>query len=85
MTPQGRQRCAEARLVHGNETTVMRRQRSEECARLAVLEWAARAVGLIDVQCPQTRGAKPKRMDTVEQVLCAVVSILIASKDVLKS
>ena len=36
-TPQGRQRCAQARTIHGLETNTMREERSLASARLAML------------------------------------------------
>ena len=56
-TQDGRQRCAEARLIHGNETTEKRRERSKSSSRLAVLEWAGHSLGFM--HGPRTRGRKP--------------------------
>jgi len=59
-TPEGRQRCAEARLVHGQETVNMRKERSLASARLAVLETVGFGLGMM---CgPRTRGRKPDRI-----------------------
>ena len=58
--PQGRQRCAQARLVHGQETTAIRNARSIGSARLAVLEAVGHALGMLTG--PRTQGPKPKRM-----------------------
>ena len=63
-TPEGRQRCAAAKTVHGNESTERRLERSLASARLAVLEWAGHTLGFI--KGPRTRGPKPKRMGDVE-------------------
>ncbi len=60
-TAQGRQRCAEARLVHGQETTTMRKERRLASARLAVLESVGHALGFM--QGARTRGRKPAGMD----------------------
>lgn len=60
-TPEGRQRCAEARLVHGRETGKARTSRSLGAARLAVLEQVGFALGLLTGT--RTRGPKPHRFD----------------------
>jgi len=70
-TPGGRQRCAEARLVHGQETTSMRQERRLASARLAVLEMAGHALGFM--QGGRTRGRKPALMGEVERDLQQVV------------
>ncbi len=70
-TPEGRQRCAEARLVHGQETTSMRKERGLASARLAVLEMAGHALGFM--QGTRTRGRKPALMGEVERDLQQVV------------
>ena len=59
-TPEGRQRCAEARTVHGRETTTMRMQRSLASARLAVLESVGFGLGLMTGT--RTPGRRPDRM-----------------------
>lgn len=66
-TPEGRQRCAEARLVHGQETTSVRIERRLASARLAVLEMAGHALGFM--HGGRTRGRKPALMGEVEQEL----------------
>ncbi len=66
-TAQGRQRCAEARLVHGQETTTMRKERRLASARLAVLEWASHALGFM--HGGRTRGRKPSLVYKVEREL----------------
>jgi hypothetical protein len=60
-TEQGRQRCAAAKTVHGNETSAKRLERSEASARLAVLEMVGHALGFM--LGPRTRGKKPERID----------------------
>jgi hypothetical protein len=74
-TPEGRQRCAEARLVHGQETARNRKDRSLASARLAVLEWAGHSLQIM--HGPRTRGPKPNRMDEVElelqQAVCQIL------------
>ena len=58
-TPEGRKRCAEARTVHGRETTSMRMERTLASARLAVLEEVGFALGMLSGS--RTRGRKPSR------------------------
>lgn len=70
-TPEGRQRCAEARLIHGQETTSMRKERRLASARLAVLEWAGHTLGFM--QGARTRGRKPALIGEVELGLQEVV------------
>ncbi len=60
-TNLGRQRCAAAKTVHGNETTSKRLERSEVSARLAVLEMVGHSLGFM--HGPRTRGRKPNRMN----------------------
>lgn len=60
-TQEGRQRCAQARLVHGRETSAARMERSLGSARLAVLEEVGFAIGLLTGT--RTRGPKPHRLD----------------------
>jgi hypothetical protein len=60
-TEAGRQRCAEAKTIHGKETVAKRLERSEASARLAVLEMVGHTFDFM--QGPKTRGRKPKRMD----------------------
>lgn len=74
-TLEGRQRCAEARLVHGQETARSRKNRSLASARLTVLEWAGHSLQIM--HGPRTRGPKPTRMDEVElelqQAVCQIL------------
>ncbi len=62
-TPEGRQRCAAAKTIHGNETTEKRLERSLASARLAVLEAVGFGVGMMSGS--RTRGRKPNRMAEV--------------------
>jgi hypothetical protein len=66
-TPEGRKRCAEVRLVHGQETTRMRKERSLASARLAMLEMVGHALGFMNGG--RTRGRKPALMEEVEEEL----------------
>jgi len=59
-TQAGRQRCADARTVHGNETRQARTERSVASARLAVLEEVGHKLGFMSGT--RTRGPKPTRM-----------------------
>ncbi len=59
-TTKGRQRCAEARTIHGNETRKVRSERSLGSARLAVLESVGVALNMFTGS--RTRGPKPTRM-----------------------
>lgn len=60
-TLEGRQRCAVAKTVHGNETTAKRLECSEASARLAVLEMVGHYLGFMYGK--RTRGRKPKRVN----------------------
>ena len=59
-TEAGRQRCAEAKTIHGRETRKTRNERSLGSARLAVLEAEGYGIGLMSGG--RTRGVKPNRM-----------------------
>lgn len=59
-TQAGRQRCADARTTHGNETRQARIERSLATARLAVLEAVGHQMGFMSGT--RTRGPKPTRM-----------------------
>lgn len=59
-TQAGRQRCADARTTHGNETRQARTDRSLAVARLAVLEAVGHLMGFMSG--PRTRGPRPTRM-----------------------
>lgn len=57
-TPEGRQRCAEAKTIHGNETRKARTERAEAMRRLRALEDLGHATGLM--RGARTPGRKPK-------------------------
>lgn len=59
-TEQGRQLCAKAKTVHGNETRKARTDRAVEIRRLAVLEAVGFALGLMSGT--RTVGRRPNRM-----------------------
>ena len=56
-TPEGRQRCAEAKNIHGNETRKARTERAEAMRRLRALEDLGHALGIMSG--PRTPGRKP--------------------------
>ena len=62
-TPEGRQRCAEAKTIHGSETRKARSERSLGSARLAIIEAVGHKMGFISGT--RTRGPKPSRMSEV--------------------
>lgn len=70
-TQAGRQRCADARTIHGNETRQARTERSLGAARLAVLEAVGHKMGLISGT--RTRGPKPRLVTEVYPELQATV------------
>ena len=59
-TEAGRQRCAQAKTIHGRETRKVRTERSLASARLAVLEAVGFSIGLMSGG--RTRGRRPDRM-----------------------
>jgi len=59
-TEAGRQRCADAKTIHGRETRDARTERSLGSARLAVLEELGFSIGLMTGG--RTRGRQPDRM-----------------------
>jgi hypothetical protein len=59
-TEQGRQRCADAKTIHGNETRQARTERTLVSARLAVLDSVGHQLGFMSGA--RTRGPKPTRM-----------------------
>ena len=56
-TQAGRQRCADARTIHGNETRQARSDRAEAMRRLRALEDLGHALGIM--QGPRMPGRKP--------------------------
>lgn len=63
-TPEGRQRCAAAKTIHGNETTEKRLERSLANARLAVYEQIGHALEFMHGS--RTRGPKPSLMKEIQ-------------------
>lgn len=58
-TEQGRQRCAEARTIHGTETRKARTERAEAMRRLRALESLGYALGVM--HGARTPGRKPSK------------------------
>ena len=77
-TPEGRQRCAQARTVHGFETTSMRLERSLASARLAVLESVGFSLGLMTGA--RTPGRRPNRTAEVYPELQALFQKLVIGR-----
>ena len=77
-TPEGRQRCAQARTNHGQQTTSMRIERSLASARLAILEEVGH--GLKMMTGPRTRGRKPERMAEAYPELQALYQKLVIER-----
>ena len=57
-TPEGRQRCAETKTIHGNETRKARLDRAGAMRRLRALEDLGHALGIM--HGPRMPGRKPK-------------------------
>ena len=70
-TEAGRQRCAEAKTIHGRETREARTERSLASARLAVLEAVGHELGFMGGN--RTRGIKPHKMGQVLPELQAAI------------
>ena len=71
-TEAGRQRCAAAKIVHGNETREARTERSLGSARLAVLEAVGFSIGLMSGS--RTRGRPPTGKVSIYPELQAALS-----------
>ena len=74
----GRQRCAQSRWVHGNETSSMRMERSIASAKLALLESVGFEFGIMSGL--KSRGPKPQNMAQVLPELHALVLHLRSHK-----
>jgi hypothetical protein len=77
-TEAGRQRCAEAKTVHGRETRAIRAERSQASARLSVLEQVGFEIGLMTGS--RTRGRKPSKMGEVYPEVQAALRLIRAGK-----
>jgi len=71
-TEAGRQRCAEAKTIHGRETRDTRTERSLGSARLAVLEAAGFSIALMSGS--RTRGRPPTGKVSIYPELQAALS-----------
>lgn len=58
-TEQGRQRCSEAKTIHGTETRQARTDRAAAMRRLRALEDLGHALGIM--RGPRMPGSKPKK------------------------
>ena len=74
-TEAGRQRCAEAKTIHGRETREARNERSLASARLAVLEAVGHKLGYVNGN--RTRGRKPDRMAEAYPELQALIKVYV--------
>jgi len=77
-TEQGRQRCAQAKTVHGRETRAIRAERSQATARLSVLEHVGFEIGLMKGK--RSRGRKPSKMAEAYPELQGAVRLIRAGK-----
>ena len=76
MTAEGRKRCAEARMTHGDQTQRKRQERSRQAAQLAVLEEVGHALGFMTG--PRRPGRKPSQMaDVLPELQRAVRKLLL--------
>ncbi len=74
-TPEGRQRCASARFIHGQETTAIRKERSHASARIATLESLGHALGMM-TGAKKTPGRKPRLQAETSPELVALVKVI---------
>jgi hypothetical protein len=79
-TEAGRQRCAEAKTIHGRETREVRTERSLASARLAVLGAVGFLIGLMSGG--RTRGVKPNRMAEAYPELQALLKVQVKDGNV---
>ena len=77
-TKDGRQRCSEAKTIHGRETREARTERSLASARLALLETVGFEFGIMVGL--KSRGPKPHRMAQVLPELHTLVRHLRSQK-----
>jgi len=81
-TEAGRQRCAEAKTIHGRETREARTERSLDSASLAVLEAVGFSIGLMSGG--RTRGRRSDRMAEVYSEPQALLELRPYSSGVVK-
>ena len=78
-TAAGRQRCSEAKTIHGRETRETRNERSLASARLAVLEAIGFSIGLMSGS--RTSGRPPNgRADIHPELQAAFTSFIKVNK-----
>ena len=77
-TKDGRQRCSEAKTIHGRETREARTERSLASARLALLESVGFEFGIMGGL--KSRGPKPHKMAQVLPELHSLVRHLRSQK-----
>ena len=75
-TEAGRQRCAEAKTVHGREARQARNERSLASARLAVLEAVGHRLGFMNGG--RTRGRKPGQMSKALQEMKPLEQVYVS-------
>ena len=74
-TEAGRQRCAEAKTIHGRDTREVRTERSLASARLAVLEAVGHTLGFMNGT--RTRGRKPDRIAEAYPEIQALLKVCV--------
>jgi len=79
-TEQGRQRCAEVKTIHGNETRKARIERRLALARLAVLEEIGFSTGLMSGK--RSRGRRPTLMKDVFPELKPIIRSMRLSQSI---
>lgn len=77
-TPEGRERCAQAKTTHGQETGSMRMERRLGSARLTVLESVGHSLGLLSG--PRTRGRKSEKMSEAYPELQNAIAVVLRNK-----
>ncbi len=77
-TEQGRQRCAKAKTIDGNEGRSIRNKRSLAIARLALLAEPGYAVNLL--KGSRTRGRKPRRIHEAYPALQELFQKLVVER-----
>lgn len=74
-TEAGRERCADAKTIHGREIREARNERSLGSARLAVLEAVGFNIGLLKGH--RTRGRKPNQMSKALSEMKPLYQLLV--------
>jgi hypothetical protein len=77
-TEQGRQRCAEAKTIHGNETRKARAERALSMRRLRTLEELGHAIEIM--AGARTPGSRPNCMAEMHPELQSVAKKLLREK-----